>query len=44
MYKYALNGLFLQSPLISRIKGNSSAALQIQPITQQGKDLEKWTS
>lgn len=38
MYKYALNGLFLQTnPLISRVTGNSTVALIIQAITQQGK-------
>lgn len=45
MYKDALNGLFFtdtaESPLISRVTGNSKVALQIQPITQQGKGLEK---
>lgn len=30
-----------ESPLISRVTGNSKVALQIQPITQQGKGLEK---
>lgn len=41
MYKDALNGLFItdtaESPLISRVTGNSKVALQIQPITQLGK-------
>lgn len=45
MYKDALNGLFItdtaESPLISRVTGNSKVALQIQPITQQGRGLEK---
>lgn len=30
-----------ESPMISRVTGNSKVALQIQPITQQGKGLEK---
>lgn len=45
MYKDTLNGLFFtdtaESPSTARVTGKSKVALQIQPVTQQGKGLEK---